>query len=288
MSSAAAIAEACQPRSASESAPRGPAGWYVRPALGVRSGAVDDCLSCLGLAALLLAGCGGERQDENEPSGDFPVEVVDATFPEAQKLAQSTKLVITLRNAGDETIPNLGVSVEGFDYQRTTTPAWPIRSRPVFASNGGAGADRRLPRGQGRQPTGLRLGLRQHRGHAARSRPAGRRPSLVGHRGQGRRTSSCAGRSSPACTARPGAVTGRRRRRAAVGLVQRHDLARAPQARVGRGRQDRGQRRRADRAAARGRGSARPADAGTWRSGRRSWSAGRARTCCRAPVRTIF
>ena len=84
----------------------------------------------------LVAGCGGERGDENEPSGDFAVEVVDATFPEQQKLAQSSNLVITLRNAGDETIPNLGVSVEGFDYQKDDDPALADRSRPVFASNG--------------------------------------------------------------------------------------------------------------------------------------------------------
>ena len=85
---------------------------------------------------MFLAGCGGERQDENEPSGDFPVEVVDATFPEAQKLAQSTKLRITLRNAGDETIPNLGVSVEGFDYRKDDDPTLADPSRPVFAVDG--------------------------------------------------------------------------------------------------------------------------------------------------------
>ena len=42
-----------------------------------------------GIAIVLAAaaGCGGgEAQDENEPSGDFTVEVVDATFPKKQKL----------------------------------------------------------------------------------------------------------------------------------------------------------------------------------------------------------
>ena len=83
-----------------------------------------------------MAGCGGERGDEDEPSGDFPVEVVNATFPEKQKLAQSSNLVITLRNAGDETIPNLGVGVEGFDYAKDDDPSLADRSRPVFAANG--------------------------------------------------------------------------------------------------------------------------------------------------------
>ena len=37
---------------------------------------------------LAIAGCGGgERQDENEREGNFPVEVVEAKFPENQKLA---------------------------------------------------------------------------------------------------------------------------------------------------------------------------------------------------------
>ena len=64
------------------------------------------------------------------------MEVVDATFPATQKLAQSSKLIITLRNAGDETIPNLGVSVEGFDYRKDDDPSLADTARPVFAVNG--------------------------------------------------------------------------------------------------------------------------------------------------------
>ena len=49
----------------------------------------------VGVCLLALAGCGGgERQDENEASGDFPVEVVKASFPEKQKLAKSSDLVV--------------------------------------------------------------------------------------------------------------------------------------------------------------------------------------------------
>jgi hypothetical protein len=84
----------------------------------------------------VLAGCGGERQDENEPSGEFPVEVVDATFPEDQKLAQSSNLVITVRNAGDETIPNIGVTVDGFNYRKADASHLADPERPVFAVNG--------------------------------------------------------------------------------------------------------------------------------------------------------
>ena len=85
---------------------------------------------------LVLAACGGERQDENEVSGDFPVEVVAAAFPDDQKLAKSSDLTITLRNAGDETIPNVGVTVNGFNYRKTDDPSLADPERPVFAVNG--------------------------------------------------------------------------------------------------------------------------------------------------------
>jgi hypothetical protein len=83
----------------------------------------------------VLAGCGGERQDENEPSGDFAVEVVSAQFPSEQKLAKSSALVITVRNAGDTTIPNIGATVDGFDYSREDS-SLADQSRPVFAFDG--------------------------------------------------------------------------------------------------------------------------------------------------------
>jgi hypothetical protein len=103
-------------------------GWYVRSALRGWSVAA----ACL----LAIAGCGGgERQDENEPEGNFPVEVVDATFPEDQKLAKSSDLVVTVRNAGQETIPNIAMTVAGFD-ERKRDPDLADPNRPVFALNG--------------------------------------------------------------------------------------------------------------------------------------------------------
>jgi hypothetical protein len=89
------------------------------------------------LGLLALAGCGGgERQDENEPSGNFPVEVVKASFPEKQKLAKSSDLVVTLRNAGRETIPSIGVTVKGFDRRTKSPDVADPNNRPVFAING--------------------------------------------------------------------------------------------------------------------------------------------------------
>jgi len=102
--------------------------WYVRPALRARSVAA--------LCLLAVAGCGsGERQDENEPEGNFPVEVVSAQFPEDQKLAKSSELVVTVRNAGDKTIPNIAMTVNGFD-ERKDNPDLADANRPVFALNG--------------------------------------------------------------------------------------------------------------------------------------------------------
>jgi hypothetical protein len=84
----------------------------------------------------VIAGCGGgERQDENEREGNFPVEVVEAKFPEDQKLAKSSNLVITVRNAGRETIPNIALTVDGFD-RREKNADLADPNRPVFALNG--------------------------------------------------------------------------------------------------------------------------------------------------------
>ena len=67
------------------------------------------------VVALCVAGLsacgGGERQDEDEAEGEFPVEITAAEFPAKQSLAQATELVLSVENAGDETIPNLAVTI---------------------------------------------------------------------------------------------------------------------------------------------------------------------------------
>jgi hypothetical protein len=88
------------------------------------------------LGAAVLAGCGGdERQDANEPDGDFPIEVVDASFPAKQKLGQTSDLMLRIRNAGNDAVPNLSVTVTGFAY-RKDQPDLADASRPRFAVNG--------------------------------------------------------------------------------------------------------------------------------------------------------
>jgi hypothetical protein len=59
-----------------------------------------------------VASCGGgERQDANEPEGNFPVQIVKADFPSNQQLAQNTNLTLTIENSGDKTIPDLAVTI---------------------------------------------------------------------------------------------------------------------------------------------------------------------------------
>jgi hypothetical protein len=106
--------------------------WYVRRAVRVRR--THAVLVAAGVA--LLAGCGGgDRQDEDEPEGDFAVEVTRATFPKQQRLAQSSNLEITVRNAGDRTIPDIAVTIEGFDF-RESDPTLSDPDRPQFVVNG--------------------------------------------------------------------------------------------------------------------------------------------------------
>jgi hypothetical protein len=64
------------------------------------------------LCSVGIVACGGgERQDEDEPEGDFPVRVVDASFPLKQRLAETSDLTLEVLNSGDETIPDLAVTV---------------------------------------------------------------------------------------------------------------------------------------------------------------------------------
>src|SRR5918998_5526822 len=89
------------------------------------------------LAVLVASGCGGgERQDEDEPSGNFEVEVVDASFPREQRLAEQVALRLRVRNADSKALPNLAVTVDGFQ-QRSEQPGLADPSRPVWIIDDG-------------------------------------------------------------------------------------------------------------------------------------------------------
>lgn len=69
------------------------------------------------VAATAVGGCGGgqKRQDADEPAGQFKVKVLEARFPERQKLAKRSEMRIVVKNVGDRTIPDLSVTVKSFD-----------------------------------------------------------------------------------------------------------------------------------------------------------------------------
>lgn len=86
-------------------------------------------------AAALLAGCGGnQRQDADEDGGDYRVEVVSATFPVEHKLAKRAVMRIVVKNADSKAIPNIAVTVKGFD-SRVDNPTLADQNRPRFVVN---------------------------------------------------------------------------------------------------------------------------------------------------------
>jgi hypothetical protein len=63
------------------------------------------------LLAVGVASCGGSRQDANEPEGNFPVSIVSADFPSKQQLAENTNLTLSVENSGNQTIPDLAITI---------------------------------------------------------------------------------------------------------------------------------------------------------------------------------
>jgi hypothetical protein len=100
-------------------------------------------VSCAVLAGSLGAsGCGGDRQDKNEPSGRYKVEVVARSFPARQHLAQQTRMAISVRNADSKTIPNVAVTIgddkgKGTFSRRSTQSGLADPERPVWILDSG-------------------------------------------------------------------------------------------------------------------------------------------------------
>jgi hypothetical protein len=80
-------------------------------------------LAVLVVSTLALAGCGGERQDADAPSGEFALEVTDASFPAKQRISQPTTLKLEVANRGDRAVPNLAVVVETAPSREGDAPA---------------------------------------------------------------------------------------------------------------------------------------------------------------------
>jgi hypothetical protein len=104
----------------------------------------------IGLLGVLLAAgvasCGGTRQDANEPSGDFPVQIVSADFPSKQALAQNTNLTLSVENSGDQTIPDLAITIFTTSNASTGTTG---TSTTGVSSAGTSSTTQDLPQAQG-------------------------------------------------------------------------------------------------------------------------------------------
>ena len=66
------------------------------------------------VAATVLVGCGGSDdsgQFSNQATGDFPAEITKAVFQPKQTISNTTNLLLSVKNTGEETIPALALTV---------------------------------------------------------------------------------------------------------------------------------------------------------------------------------
>jgi hypothetical protein len=111
---------------------------------GVLSGVVR--LAAIAVLAAGISACGddAERQDADEPAGEFPVEVVSARFPTEQRLAETSDLELEIENAGSEQVPDLAVTIftgdepsSGSFSVRSNQPGLSDPNRPVWVLENG-------------------------------------------------------------------------------------------------------------------------------------------------------
>ena len=115
--------------------------WYVP--LAVRGGRGFACALAVSTAFVGagVSGCGGgERQDADEPSGTYKVEVIGATFPSRQAVSEQSEMSVSVRNADTREVPNLAVtvnafarSVEGAALADQERPVWILDHDPTNA-----------------------------------------------------------------------------------------------------------------------------------------------------------
>ena len=131
-----------------------PARWYVARPVGEETATsagpprelrrARARVASITAIALLVSGfsaCGGDkpRQDADEPSGDFPVDVVAAKFPNDQRLAQTSDLELEIENSGSDAVPDLAVTINTGDQLasgpfsvRSDQPGLADPNRPVW------------------------------------------------------------------------------------------------------------------------------------------------------------
>jgi hypothetical protein len=87
-------------------------------------------------AAALIAGCGDGTQADDEAAGTYQVDITRADFPKRQRLGAREKFVLTVRNTGDQAVPDVSVSVDSF-VSPSTMAGLSDRSRPVWVVDTG-------------------------------------------------------------------------------------------------------------------------------------------------------
>jgi hypothetical protein len=118
-----------------ERVPDGMVGPLLREGFSIRAAGLSAAL----LLSIGLAACGsGDPQDKNEPSGTWKVDVLSASFPGNQHLAENATLRITVKNLDSRAVPDLAVTVDGFDirednrdFAQPSRPIWVIEKPPV-------------------------------------------------------------------------------------------------------------------------------------------------------------
>jgi len=133
--------------------------WYVARALGEETAisvrppqdsrprrARMAPIAAAAALAVALSSCGNDkpRQDADEPSGDFPVNVSAAHFEKDQRLAETNNLSLEIENTGDEQVPDLAVTIFTGDDKsagsfsvRSDQPGLADANRPVWILENG-------------------------------------------------------------------------------------------------------------------------------------------------------
>ena len=216
--------------------------------------------------ALAAAGCGGERQDADAPSGEFDLEVTRASFPAEQRIAEAATLRLEVANTrrprgarpGRDGRDRAGAGRRrrrSRSAQRDDDPTLAASARPVWiVDEGPAGGDSAYtntwavgPLGEGQtrtvewRLTAVKAGP-LHGRLAARARAGGRRRARRRRAPRGEFEVTIADEPVPARVNGDGEVVrgeeSRRRvsRRARFSVIQadgeRHELALAHQARL--------------------------------------------------------
>jgi hypothetical protein len=90
----------------------------------------------------VLAGCGGDGSGNGSRDPKYTVDIVRATFPQRQHLAEQTTFEIAVRNTGQDAIPELVVTLQGLGERMADNPRrslWVIDAAP--AGSGTASPD---------------------------------------------------------------------------------------------------------------------------------------------------